>query len=202
MAPPLARTIRNRSAPQSEALMLLGHVTRPHSLGGEARVLAVCSEAAVWEKALNVTLYLLNPTSNEKPRPVRLEAFRPHGTFILAKFEGVDDRDDAGALRGAGLWMDRADLPDLDEDAFYEGDLIGLDVVDQPSGDLLGRVEEVKDFGGQDCLLVRRPDDRTFLIPFTGAFIGEVNATARLLNVTLPPGLIDLNDRPAQNDSE
>lgn len=48
------------------------------------------------------------------------------GKMPVARFEGVDDRDSAEALRGQLVEIDRASLPPLGEDEYYFADLIGL----------------------------------------------------------------------------
>ena len=43
----------------------------------------------------------------------------------VISFEGVRDRNEAEALKGVELFVDRAALPATDEDEFYHADLIG-----------------------------------------------------------------------------
>ncbi|HTC82801.1 MAG TPA: ribosome maturation factor RimM, partial [Rhizomicrobium sp.] len=64
-------------------------------------------------------------------RKLKITAFRPgkDGEAVIA-FEGVCDRNEAEALKGIELFVDRAALPDADEDEFYHADLIGLEVRD------------------------------------------------------------------------
>lgn len=59
--------------------------------------------------------------------------------MMLAKIDGVGDRNAADLLRGTELYVDRDRLPEPDEDEFYYADLIGLDAV-STDGTALGSV--------------------------------------------------------------
>ncbi|MCX7047050.1 MAG: ribosome maturation factor RimM [Candidatus Sumerlaeota bacterium] len=180
--------------PEAERLALLGRIARPHALSGELRVIPESYNAEVWEAALDLPLYLKSPSSNEL-RPVRLESFHPHGSLLLAQFDGITDRTQAEALTGMELWIERDALPELEEDAYYHYDLISLTVADEASGEELGVVESISENAAQDQLVVRRPDGRNFLIPFIGVFIGTVDFKTGRIHVHLPPGLIEVNDK-------
>ena len=60
-----------------------------------------------------------------------LEA-RSAKTVVVVRFKGVNDRNAAEALNGTELFIDRSQLPDdeLDEDEFFQTDLIGLEALD------------------------------------------------------------------------
>ncbi|HUN27613.1 MAG TPA: ribosome maturation factor RimM [Steroidobacteraceae bacterium] len=53
---------------------------------------------------------------------------RAQGRGLVARLEGVDDRDAAAALRGARIEVARAELPAPGPRRFYRADLIGLRV--------------------------------------------------------------------------
>ena len=63
-------------------------------------------------------------------RKLKITAFRPtkEGEAVIA-FEDVRDRSQAEALKGTELFVDRAALPQTDEDEFYHADLIGRPAV-------------------------------------------------------------------------
>jgi 16S rRNA processing protein RimM len=64
----------------------------------------------------------------------------------------IATREEAEARRGLRLFVDRARFPAIeDEDEFYIADLIGLAVV-SPTGERLGRIRTVQNFGAGDLL--------------------------------------------------
>ncbi len=110
---------------------------------------------------------------------------------VLAKVEGVSDRDAAQALHGTELYVERAALPALaEEETFYHADLIGLRVED-PDGRALGKVAAVENYGAGDFLEVERPDGKLLLLAFTRAVVPEVDIAGGRL-VAMPPAEIEV----------
>jgi 16S rRNA processing protein RimM len=86
------------------------------------------------------------------------------GKVPIARFEGIADRTNAEALRGALVEVDRSALPALAEGEYYHADLIGLACVDR-GGAAVGIVSAVENFGAGDLLEVETAGRRA-LIPF------------------------------------
>lgn len=82
----------------------------------------------------------------------------------IARFEEASDRTAAEKLRGTLLTVPRSALPALDEGEYYHTDLIGLAAVSD-SGETLGTVVAVENFGAGDVLEVERSDGRRFMVP-------------------------------------
>ena len=87
-------------------------------------------------------------------KPLTVREFRWMNSHPVAFFEGVDDRDAAEELIRAILWIDQdAEAPSTEDNAWYDHQLVGLDVV--RDGDVVGRVIRVDHFPAQDLLVVR-----------------------------------------------
>jgi len=78
---------------------------------------------------------------------------RPQGKTVVARLEGIEDRDAAGALVGHSIAVRRRDLPPLGDRGFYWADLIGLRVetVDRIG---IGPVVRLFETGANDVLVV------------------------------------------------
>ncbi len=88
------------------------------------------------------------------------------GGFAV-RLSGVTTREEAEALKGTRLYVDRTMLPAPEEDEFYYADLIGLKV-EGADGALLGKVKAVQEFGAGDMLeYVPDRGGETVLVPFT-----------------------------------
>jgi len=110
---------------------------------------------------------------------------------VVAKVDGVADRDAAEALKGISLYVDRDRLPaPEDEDTFYHADLIGLRA-EAPDGSPLGQVAAVFDHGAGDILDIRGTDGRVVSVPFTKAVVPLVDVTAGRIVVAMPEWLAD-----------
>ena len=95
----------------------------------------------------------------------RLLALRDSGKTAVARFEGVDGRSAAEALRGSLVEVDRSALPPLEEGEYYHADLTGLPAVNA-SGEAIGTVAGVENYGAGDLLEIELADGKRSLIPF------------------------------------
>ena len=113
-----------------------------------------------------------------KPCAVKVKQAREQGDVVVVTAEGVDDRNQAEALRGARIFVSRSSFPTPDEDEFYWIDLIGLTVVNR-EGQVLGVVADLLETGPH-CVL-RCVDEQKVerLIPFVSAYIDKVNMAER-----------------------
>lgn len=118
-------------------------------------------------------------------RDVKLVSGHAHGSDLLVKVAGVEDRDEAQQMRGSEIAVWRSQLPDLDEEEFYWSDLEGLKVVTR-DGFELGVVERVFATGANDVLVVSGERER--LIPFLpGDVVMQVDLQAGRIEVDWDP---------------
>jgi len=108
-----------------------------------------------------------------------LEA-KVHGTGVIAKLPGFDDRDAALALRGLEVAVPRAALPKVRRDEYYWTDLIGLTVVNI-EGQTFGTVKNLLQTGANDVLVVGGERER--LIPFVRQVIQDVDLEGGAITV-------------------
>ena len=139
-----------------ERRISLAAIAGAHGVRGEVR-LKLFSDG-VDSLAAHQTLYVGGASR-------RLLAVRASGKTAVARFEGVDDRSAAEALRGSLVEVDRSALPPLEEGEYYHADLIGLPCVDGEGRDW-GRVVAVENFGAGDLLEIELGDGKRSLIPF------------------------------------
>lgn len=95
--------------------------------------------------------------------PVVVAEGQRHGKSVIARIEGVDDREQAAMLVGAELGVEREQLPEAGDGQFYWSDLIGLKVVHR-DGTVLGKVTSLLETGAHDVMVVNGEQER--IIPF------------------------------------
>lgn len=95
----------------------------------------------------------------------RLLSVRDSGKTAVARIEGIEDRSAADALRGALIEVDRSALPPLEEGEYYHADLIGVVAVNS-TGDRIGTVTAVANYGAGDLLEIEGAGGKRSLIPF------------------------------------
>ena len=108
--------------------------------------------------------------------------------FVLMDLEGVENEDAANALRNVIVYADRKDLP-LEEGDHFIVDLIGLDVKDADSGELLGTLSDVNQRGARDLYIVRT-ESGEYMIPAVPEFIVRIDPDDAIY-VRPIPGLLD-----------
>jgi 16S rRNA processing protein RimM len=93
----------------------------------------------------------------------------------IARFAEISDRTAAERLRGTELTVPRSVLPPLAEGEYYHADLIGLAAISD-TGDALGTVVAVENFGAGDVIEIERPTGKRFMVPMTVAAVPEWDA--------------------------
>lgn len=119
-------------------------------------------------------------------RKFKITAFRPvkEGEAVIA-FEGIADRNAAEGLKGTQLFVDRAALPEPEEDEFYHADLIGLEARDS-EGRLLGKVAAVHNFGASDVIELLRGDGDQVHLAFTRETVPHIHIKDGYIIVAVP----------------
>lgn len=158
--------------------VLMARIGAAHGIRGEVRV------KPYGDDPLSFADYGILTTKDGKTS-FEVEKARVQKTVVVTKFKGVTDRNQAEELNGIELYIDRDQLPEPDEDEFYYSDLTGLSVLDQ-TGETLGTVIAVQDFGAGDLLEVRPRRGRSFYVPFTKEFVPEISLSDGLVRVDLP----------------
>ena len=105
--------------------------------------------------------------------------------LVLARVEGIDDRDAAEALRGTDLYVPRAALPPTEGEEYYHVDLVGLRA-EIEDGTALGRVSAVHDHGAGPIVEIQPPDGPSTLVPFTREHVPAIDIEAGRMVVAAP----------------
>jgi 16S rRNA processing protein RimM len=128
---------------------------------------------------------------------------------IVLQFSGIDTITQAEGLAGLEVLVPQEERMALDDESVYISELIGCTVYDGAVA--VGEITDVQfpttaDGGRRlaeaaPLLEVTAPDGEEILIPFAKAFVVEVDAEAKRVNMTLPPGLLDVNRSPGTADA-
>jgi 16S rRNA processing protein RimM len=168
-----------RGARQDEALVCLGQIGAPHGVRGEVRLRSFTEEPEA------IAAY--GPLQTEDGRAIEIEALRPAKDYFVAALAGIHDRDAAAQLANAKLYAPRERLPQLaDPEEFYYADLIGVAVLDR-SGERLGSVVAIHNFGAGDLIEVRLDaTGKTELLAFNDSNVPNVDIAAGAIVIDPP----------------
>ncbi|MBD2450708.1 ribosome maturation factor RimM [Nostoc sp. FACHB-152] len=201
----------NSQLPNLDDWLTIGKIVAPQGLAGELRVYPETDFPERFE--VPGTRWLLRPGQTE-PQPIELldGRYLDGKNLYVITIAGVENRNQAEELRNCQLFVPASDRPELGEDEYHVVDLIGLAVFLQESGELLGNVVDVIP-AGNDLLEVqlvtndkeqmtkdidapvasRRVGQKTVLIPFVREIAPVVDLQARRIEITPPPGLLEIN---------
>jgi 16S rRNA processing protein RimM len=160
---------------ESSALIQLGIVGAPFGVRGWVKLRSHTDPA---ERLLEHRI--LHIGREGAWAPYRIEASGRSGGALTAKLKGVEDRDQAAALRGAEVRVPRKDLPQREDKDFYRADLIGCEVVNL-AGVGLGVVQHFVETPAQTFMVVRGAQE--FWVPAVPRHLRQVNLKDRRIVV-------------------
>ncbi|MBX9259298.1 ribosome maturation factor RimM [Desmonostoc muscorum CCALA 125] len=208
--------------PKSDDWLEIGKIVAPQGLAGELRVYPDSDFPERFE--VPGKRWLLRPGETE-PQPIELLAGRyiSNKNLYVIKLAGVENCNQAEALRGCKLMVPASDRPQLGENEYHVLDLIGLEVFMQASGELVGTVVDIIPAGNDLLEIKLHPSfsthkeqttndidapaasrrvgqttndkkQKTVLIPFVEAIAPVVDLQSGRIEITPPPGLLEINN--------
>ena len=135
-----------------------GKVVGTHGVRGGLRVQPWCDTPEFLCQFKN--LFIKN---GEVFNSVKVKSSKPHGNVVIMELDSVCSMDDAEALRGKVIYIERKDLK-LEEGQYLISDLIGVEVFDADSGNSLGKISDVSKTGANDVWHISY-NGKEYLIP-------------------------------------
>ena len=132
----------------------IGRIVAPQGLKGDIRVYPSSDFPERFTEPGK--RWLLSPGQIE-PRSIELLRGRylPSKGLYVIELAGIENREQAEALRNSQLLIEQGDRPQLEVDEFYVPDLIGLTVINQLNRKVIGKVISII-FAGNDLLEVEK----------------------------------------------
>ena len=163
--------------------MLIGQIVGVHGIKGNCKFRSYAESLSVFQSDGVV----LVATSDGRQKPYEINWVKPHAKTALISFNGVDTRDQAEALIGCELFIEKSRLPDPEDGSYYWFDLIGLEVFDIDQK-YLGRLESIIETGSNDVYVVIEGDTE-ILIPALESVVQNIDLKNGRMQVDLPEGL-------------
>jgi len=161
----------------------LGRIGAPFGLAGWVHV---SSFTEPLEALLEYREWGLRGERGERKR-YRLIEGRVQGERLVARLEGIADRDSAALVTGAWVEVERTELPPTGDREYYRADLIGLEV-ENLEGIALGRVAYFVDAPAGAVMVVSEPRAEHWILA-DPAHLRRVDLTAGRVVVDWPAEL-------------
>lgn len=179
---------------ESQNLLLVAQVGGAHGVRGELKITTFTADPMGLAGYRNLLRQDGSPA-------VVIASARPVKGGLVVRLKGVEDRNAAEALRGLKLYITRDVLPEPEEDEYYLADLIGL-TVETATGELLGKVKLVQDFGAGDLLEIQPKAGASWWLPFTREAVPEVRITEGKIIAAPPLVIEDEATMPDETDED
>lgn len=152
-------------------LVTMGRIVAPYGIKGWIKIQPFTQQQ---QGLLDYPQWQVGQDGDWQLRTV--ETAKVHGATVVAKLEGVADREQAAALQGMRVAVSRDDFPEPATNEFYWADLVGLKVVNA-DGVALGTVTRVFETGANDVLVVgdKMKGEHERLLPFIAPVIRQVD---------------------------
>jgi 16S rRNA processing protein RimM len=178
------------STPSLNDLIELGAVSEAQGLQGQVKVrphssepVALLSSKAVWlslipRKDAGVSASVEKASLTQ----YKVKSAKMHSGNVVMALEGISDRDQALALKGARILVARDGFPKAESDSYYWVDLIGCQANNE-QGEVLGTVIDVTEHGAHGVIVIG--DVATNAIQQLVPFVKEVVKNVDLENKTI-----------------
>ena len=158
-------------------LIIIGKIVGVYGIKGWSKILSFTRPR---ENVFNYGPWLVK--QNSEWLEIQLLEGKPQGKGLVASLEGITDRNEAMALVGSEIAIDRARLPAPEEGEFYWHDLINMQVINKQN-ETLGVVTELLETGANDVLVVEA-DKQRYLIPYVqDVYIKDVDTEKGVIQV-------------------
>ena len=160
-------------------LIKIAKIVSAHGLNGEVKIFPYTDDLSKFKEYKKIYL---------DGEELEILSQKIASKFIVLKLKGFDYIDDVKRLIDKDVFIDKADMPSLDEGDYYIHDLMDMEVYSE-ADEFIGTVKDVMTTSANHVLVVDH-DGKEALIPFVKAFIKEVNLIKRRIKVKLIEGIL------------
>lgn len=145
--------------------LIIGKIGAPYGVKGWVKINSFTQNK---DSIFDYSPWNLDVTNSDN-QTLNVDQWRYHSKTLVAKIDGIDDRNAAELIKNADISIQSSQLPELDND-FYWKDLIGMQVVTD-KGYNMGVVKDMFETGANDVMLIKAKMNDAFgqkerLLPF------------------------------------
>jgi 16S rRNA processing protein RimM len=180
------------STPSLNDLIELGAISEAQGLQGQVKVrphssdpVALLSSKAVW-LSLIPRRYTGASASLEQASLMqyKVKSAKMHSGNVVMALEGIADRDQALALKGARILVARDAFPKTETDSYYWVDLIACHAINL-QGETLGEVLDITENGAHGVIAIgdAATKEMKYLVPFVKEVVQNVDLAKKTITL-------------------
>ena len=154
-----------------EEFLQVGAIANTHGIAGEVKVFPMTDDIKRFKKLKEVYL----DTGNQP----------------VLKFKEFSNINEVEMYKRKGLFVTRDQAVPLEKDEYFIADLIGLSVIREDNGEVLGELTDVLQTGANDVYEVKMEDGKEVLLPAIRECIKNVDLQKGEITVHVMKGLLD-----------
>lgn len=157
-------------------------VSRLHGLKGEV-------EISFRDKSYFASLPILNentPVIINGKEFIILKIKKKNKSFVF-QIKDIEDIESAKELIGCDIYIDSKYLPELDEDTFYEAELIGYKIIDE-NKNIYGEIVDIYSLPSNYVFdIALSENNKKVSIPFVKAYFGKSDKINKTIEIVQKP---------------
>ncbi len=167
-----------KSSPsEADSRIVIGKIGAPHGVKGEMKIIPMTDFPERFDGMKQCYI---------DDRLAKIKSVRYQKKHVLMVFDSIATREDAAALTGAFVSVDRSEAMPLKDGEYYISDIIGLSV-EETDGTVLGTVTDVIRTGSNDVYVVSLPGRaEDVLVPALKKVVKEISIEDGRMVVLMP----------------
>ena len=147
----------------------IAKIVNTHGVRGEVKAVALSDFPDRYSSLKEVYI-----EKNNSYRECTVEGIRWSNKYLLIKFEGIENLEQAALLKNKYLEVDFEDTVPLPEGTYYLFEIMGLKVFDS-EGKYLGIIQDILQTSANDVYVAKQENDKELLIPALRKIVRDVD---------------------------
>ena len=121
-------------------------------------------------------------------KTMKAQEVRCHKNMVLIKFESVDTVEQARELVGKIIYLNRDEI-ELEDGTYFIEDLISCRVINDETGEEIGSVQAVDNYGASDIYTILNAQGKSFMFPAVDEFLVSTDIEKKEIRIKVIEGM-------------